>query len=195
MKHVYFETLNEYLYIRQDSPESIEHLNTGELYAKNIKNYLFEVTPKLKTSFSTTHFITNSQTHIDNLRTQSTVIRDFDFDDFINFVNHRLRFYLTELQNKPDALLGRLLLKTEVNVSPRDIEQEGSKKLSKELSGIALYQYETIPKGEFGIAASAKVTVYKADYSNGVIKQKEKIDLKINPLLSNKNQSILRVKS
>lgn len=194
MKHVYFEALNEYLYIKQDSPEAMKYLNKGELYARKIKDYLFDVTPKLKTSFSTTHFVTDSKAHMTNLEKQS-IIRNPDLDDFVYFLTQRIRFYLNELQTHPEAVLGRLLLKTETGPSKNITEQGGADSLREELGDIALFQYETVPKGELGINASKNISVYKAKYSGGSVEQLESIELEINPLLTNDNLSILRVKS
>lgn len=195
LKHVYFEGLNEYLYTRQDSSESLEYLRTGEVYARKIKDYLFTVTPKLKTNFSTTHFVTNSGAHISNLKEKRDIIKNFDSYDFINFITQRIRFYLNELQNHPEAVLGRLLLKTETGPSKNIIEQNGADSLREELGDIALFQYETVPKGELGITASKDVSVYKAKYSKGTVDQLERVDIEINPQLTDHNQSILRVKS
>lgn len=196
LKHVYFETINEYLYIRQDSPEALAHLKKGEVYARNIKNYLFDLTPKLQTNFSTTHFITDTKIHVNNFESSSSsvIIEKFDAEDFIDFLSTRIRFYLKRLLEQPDALLGRLLLKTETEVSKVDIQQKGADKLKGEVDGIVLYQYESIPKGEYGIASSNEVVVYRADYSNGIVEQKERIDVKINQSLTRNHQSILRVK-
>lgn len=194
MKHVYFEALNEYLYIRQDSPEAIEFLNKGELYARKIKDYLFDVTPKLKTSFSTTHFVTDSKIHSTNLQ-QRDIINNVDVDDLVSFLTQRVRFYLNELQTHPESVLGRLLLKTETGPSKTIIEQSGADSLREELGDIALFQYETIPKGELGITASENISVHKAKYSGGIVEQLESVKLDINPLLTNDNLSILRVKS
>jgi len=195
MKHVYFEALNEYLYIKQDSLEAIKYLNKGEVYAKKIKDYLFEVTPKLKTSFSTTHFVTDSKIHSINLQQRNDIISNLDIDDFFHFLTQRVRFYLNELQTHPEAVLGRLLLKTETGPSKNIIEQGGADSLREELGDIALFQYETVPKGELGINASKNITVYKAKYTGGAVEQLESIELEINPLLTNDNLSILRVKS
>lgn len=195
LKHVYFESLNEFLYTRQNSSISLRSLEEGEVYAENIKDYLFEVTPKLKTNFSTTHILTDSKKHIDNLKNKKNIIKNFDSNDFLNFLIHRIRFYLTELQNQPEALLGRLMLKMETGTCRQYIEQIGADRLREESNHISLYQYETIPKGEFGITSSDNVLIYKADYSNGAIKQNQQINLKINPSLTTNSQSILRVKS
>jgi hypothetical protein len=75
-----------------------------------------------------------------------------------------------------------------------DIQQKGADKLKGEVGDIVLYQYESIPKGEYGVAASNEVVVYRADYSNGIVEQKERIDVKINQSLTRNHQSILRVK-
>ncbi|MCA9365892.1 hypothetical protein KC723_03270, partial [Candidatus Kaiserbacteria bacterium] len=163
-------------------------------YARKIKDYLFDVTPKLKTSFSTTHFVTDSKIHSTNLQ-QRDIINNVDVYDLVYFLTQRVRFYLNELQTHPESVLGRLLLKTETGPSKNIIEQSGADSLREELGDIALFQYETIPKGEHGITASKNISVYKAKYSGGIVEQLESIKLDINPLLTNDNLSILRVKS
>lgn len=194
LKHIYFECLNEYLYIKQDSKESLDYAKKGEVYAQAIKNYLFEVTPKLKTSFSTTHFVTDTEIHLANLKEKNQIVSSFDSDDFTWFMYMRIKFYLNSLRNKPDAILGRLMLKNSPEDLRDDIEQTGLSSIMKDKQGVTLFQYDTIPKGEMGIIPNAKTAVYKAIYSNGVVELGSAVDIEIMPLLIPNNQSVLRVK-
>ncbi len=194
LKHVYFESLNEYLYIKQDSKVSLDYAVKGEVYAKAVKNYLFDVTPKLKTSFSTTHFVTDTTIHISNLREQRQIMSTFNSDDFTLFMCARIRFYLSDLKYKPNAILGRLMLKN----SPADlrsgIEQIGVDSMLSDKEGVVLLQYDTIPKGEMGIMFNNEVDVYRATFINGVVDVGDTVDVKIVPLLIPNAQSVLRVK-
>lgn len=194
LKHVYFESLNEYLYIRQDSKASLDYAVNGEVYAEAIKNYLFESTPKLKTSFSTTHFITNTSVHLTNLRERNQIISDLNSDDFISFMCARITFYLNSLRSNPNAILGRLMLKNSPEDLRSDIEQTGLNCFMKDKEGVTLFQYDTIPKGEMGIAPNAETVVYKAMYSNGVVELDDVVDIEITPLLIPNDVSVLRVK-
>lgn len=194
LKHIYFESLNEYLYIKQDSKVSLDYAEKGEVYAEAVKNYIFEVTLKLKTTFSTTHFVTDTAVHLANLKENNQIISSFNSDDFTLFMYTRIKFYLNSLRDKPDAILGRLMLKNSPEDLRSDIEQTGLNCIMRDKEAIALFQYDTIPKGEMGIVPNAKTAVYKAVYSNGVVELGSVVDVEIMPLLVPNNQSVLRVK-
>lgn len=194
LKHIYFESLNEYLYIKQDSKISLDYAEKGEVYAEAVKDYLFEVTPKLKTSFSTTHFVTDTAVHLANLKEKTQIISSFNSDDFELFMHTRIKFYLNSLINKPDAILGRLMLKNSPVDLRADIEQSCFEKMLEDRKSVALLQYDTIPKGEMGIVPNAQTVVYKAMYSNGFVELGDAVDVEIVPLLIPNNQSVLRVK-
>lgn len=194
LKHIYFESLNEYLYIKQDSKVSLDYAKKGEVYAGAVKNYLFGVTPKLKTSFSTTHFDTDTAVHLSNLKDQNQIISSFNSDDFTLFMYVRIKFYLNSLRNKPDAILGRLMLKNSPEDLRDEIEQTGFNSIMRDKEGVALFQYDTIPKGEIGIVPNTDTVVYKAMYSNGVVELCSTVNVEIMPLLIPNKQSVLRVK-
>lgn len=195
LKHVYFESLNEYLYTRQNSKVALEYLKKGEVYARDIKNYLFEVSPKLKTHFSTTNFLTDSYVHEKVLKNEKFIIEDFDPGDFSAFLSSRIRFYLRQLLTHKESLLGRILLKTGEVKHRFEVEQNGLAKFQKEMQGVAVYQYDTIPKGEIGIAATDEVIAYRSNYDGGVVELKEQIDLTVDRTLISGEQSVLRIKS
>ena len=182
------------MYIRQESKASLDYAVNGEVYAEAIKNYLFESTPKLKTSFSTTHFITNTSVHLTNLRERNQIISDLNSDDFISFMCARITFYLNSLRSNPNAILGRLMLKNSPEDLRSDIEQTGLNCFMNDKEGVTLFQYDTIPKGEMGIAPNAETVVYKAMYSNGVLELDDVVDIEITPLLIPNDVSVLRVK-
>jgi hypothetical protein len=194
LKHIYFESLNEYLYVRQNSKISLDYAENGEVYAKGVKNYLFETTPILKTSFSTTHFVTDTSSHQAKLKEQNQIISNFNSEDFTLFMCARIAFYLKSLTEKPDAILGRLMLKNSPEDVRNSIEQSGLNCFLKDKEGVTLFQYDTIPKGEMGIAPNSHTKVYKAIYSNGLVELNDVIDIEIKPLLIPNNRSVLRVK-
>lgn len=194
LKHIYFESLNEYLYIKQDSKVSLDYAEKGEVYAEAVKNYLFEVSPKLKKSFSTTHFVTDTTVHLVNLKEKNQIISSFDSNDFTLFMYTRIKFYLNSLRNKPDAILGRLMIKNSPEDLRDDIEQTGFSSVMRDKEGVTLFQYDTIPKGEMGIVPNAETIVYKAVYSKGVVELGSALDVEIMPFLIPNNQSVLRVK-
>lgn len=195
LKHFYFETFNEYLYTRQDAPDALDSLKKGEVLAKHVKDYLFSSIPKLKTSFSTTHFKTDTFLHLENLSQSKSLFISFDSADFVNFMYARLSFYLKELVECPEAVCGRLLLKSSSEDGRRKLEQWGADSVRNNLKGVALYQYDTIPKGEMGIAPVSDVAVYGATYADGKVSINNELQIQIDSTLISSPQSVLRVKA
>jgi hypothetical protein len=194
LKHIYFETLNEYLYIRQNSPESRDLAAKGEVMAKFVKDYLFTTAPALKKSFSTTHFVTDTLVHIKNLETNQSIIAGFSRDDFLAFLGARISYYFQQIIERPAVLIGRYLLKSRNSEERYVIETRAIKALWQERREAALFQYNTIPKGEVGLVPHTGTKAFRATYDNGFVKDIEPVNVQITPRLIASSGSVLRVK-
>ncbi len=195
LKHIYFEAFNEYLYTRQDSKDSKRLALRGEIMAKHIKDYIFAVSPKIKTSFSTSHFISDSYQHIANLENNNLIFQRFNKEDFLDFMYYRLKFYFKELCKRDKSISGRILLKSSVKDDRQKIEQQGADFLHGRLKDVALYQYDTIPKGEVGLVPMQNTKAYFAEYTGNKIKLIKELEIKINGTITSGEQSVLRIKS
>lgn len=197
MKHVFFEALIEYLYINQDTEESHQYATNGELYASEIKDYIFEVSPELKSSFSTSRFETGLSVHIDKLgKSANKIIRSFDDEDFSKFMKARLSFYFSQMLkmgNRP--IIGRFILKSSDSDSRQPIEQCGAEKIWNRTRNCSALHYSSVPKGEWGITpATGKIKVYSGNYSNGIVKGLTPISLEIETRILNNKEAVLRIK-
>lgn len=194
LKHIYFEALNEYLYTRQNSPESRGLAVKGEVMAEFVKDYLFATVPTLKKSFSTTHFITDTLLHITYLEANNSIIDGFSRDDFLAFLSARISYYFQQIIERPSALIGRYLLKSRNSGERYDIETRAINALWREKGDVTLFQYNTIPKGELGFVPHTGTKAFRAKYDNGFVKDLEPVNIQITPRLIDSSGSVLRVK-
>lgn len=196
MKHVFFESFIEYLYINQNTEKSRQYAACGELYASNIKDYIFEISPKLKSSFSTSKFETRLLFHINKLKNSNKIIQSFNDKDFVKFMRARLSFYFSqiiEMENSP--ILGRFILKSSNPKDQQKVEQCGAEKMWSKIHNCSALHYSSIPKGEWGIKPTVNnLKIYSGYYLNGVVEKLDQIPLKIRPEVLSNEEAVLRIK-
>ena len=198
MKHVFFEAINEYLYIKQDNDEALKFAKMGEVYAKNVKNYLFSVSPILKKKFSTEVFETNLRIHIDRLKKEGQkIIKHYDSEDFMQFMQARLFTYLSTMLNEVnhESITGRFVLKNTSSEKRHTVEQCGAEKIWRKADNFSVLHYRAIPKGEWGIMpVSNNIKTYQGQYVDGFIQNIQPIKIKIESRILNNTESVLRIK-